>query len=259
MYVYTGQLAELSDRIRQEVELGEELAKGSKGLAVRRIQEWLSLRGHGLVVDGDYGDITAELVARFQTESGLEPTGKVDDATFGQLVSPMREVLRKRVAPMSIYDAVVQYAQAHLAQHPLEVGGQNKGPWVRLYVNGHEGAQWPWCAGFVTFILHQAAESVNAPMPIQGSYSCDELAQQAKSAGLFLPEARANARTVRPGSIFLVRHSDTDWTHTGLVTSAQDRLMATIEGNTNDDGSREGYEVCARTRAWGGKDYITLG
>ena len=33
---------------------------------------------------------------------------------------------------------------------------------------------------------------------------------------------------------------------------------STIEGNTNDTGSREGVEVCARTRSYAGKDFIIV-
>jgi hypothetical protein len=32
----------------------------------------------------------------------------------------------------------------------------------------------------------------------------------------------------------------------------------TIEGNTNDDGNREGFEVCARSRGFAKKDVICL-
>jgi peptidoglycan hydrolase-like protein with peptidoglycan-binding domain len=32
----------------------------------------------------------------------------------------------------------------------------------------------------------------------------------------------------------------------------------TIEGNTNDDGVREGYEVCARTRNYKKRDFVAL-
>jgi len=42
------------------------------------------------------------------------------------------------------------------------------------------------------------------------------------------------------------------------VTSAGDTLYQTIEGNTNDDGSREGYEVCARRRGYSKTDFIIL-
>ena len=55
-----------------------------------------------------------------------------------------------------------------------------------------------------------------------------------------------------------VRRTSTDWTHTGLVTAFGDELFHTVEGNTNDEGSREGYEVCARMRGYGSKDFIML-
>lgn len=36
--------------------------------------------------------------------------------------------------------------------------------------------------------------------------------------------------------------------HTGFVEKVEGGLIHTIEGNTNDTGSREGYEVCRRIR-----------
>ncbi len=40
--------------------------------------------------------------------------------------------------------------------------------------------------------------------------------------------------------------------HTGIVEKVNpDGSLATIEGNTNDTGSREGYEVCRKTRHLG--------
>ncbi len=34
-----------------------------------------------------------------------------------------------------------------------------------------------------------------------------------------------------------------------IVERVEDKFIYTIEGNTNDTGSREGYEVCRRVRA----------
>lgn len=36
--------------------------------------------------------------------------------------------------------------------------------------------------------------------------------------------------------------------HTGFVEKVEGDVLHTIEGNTNDTGSREGYEVCRRVR-----------
>ncbi len=58
--------------------------------------------------------------------------------------------------------------------------------------------------------------------------------------------------------IFLVRRSSTDWTYTGLATAFHRDPFETIEGNTNDEGSREGYEVCSRSRGYKKKNFILL-
>jgi hypothetical protein len=259
MYVFETGTSELEDWIQNEIELNCQLLVGASGLPVRRVQEWLTLRGYGLAIDGIYGQVTAEVITRFQEDSSLDATGRVDEETFAYLVQPMQEILRQRLTTCeSVSVALLEYARAHLKQHPREVGGQNRGPWVRLYMNGNEGSQWLWCAGFVSFILHQATESLNVSMPIPGSFSCGTLVAQAQAAGLFLSEADASNREIPPGSLFLVRRTENDWTHVGIVEEADERFFRTIEGNTNDEGDNEGYEVCARSRGYGNKDFILM-
>ncbi len=47
-------------------------------------------------------------------------------------------------------------------------------------------------------------------------------------------------------------------TRHGIVLRAAEEVFETIEGNTNDEGSREGYEVCQRVRGYPGKDFIVF-
>jgi hypothetical protein len=240
--------------------LDKDYKKGMKGKKVRLIQEWLCLHGYHIVIDGDFGDATDTAVRQFQKENKLGIDGIVGEKTFGKLVLPMTEAL-KEISPgkKGLGQMVVAYAEQHLKQHPLEVGGQNKGPWVRLYMQGNEGSDWPWCAGFVSFVLKQACKSLNVALPIQTSFSCDSLAASAKERRLFLKESDAKQRKViAPGSLFLERRTPTDWVHTGIVCSAEKDIFCTIEGNTNDDGDREGYEVCRRIRNYASKDFIFL-
>jgi hypothetical protein len=262
MYVYEQNISELTDWIQKEISVDGHVSVGHRGISVRRVQEWLSLQGYALAIDGIFGPITADVVARYQEDAFLSETGRVDSETFAKLTTPMRETLRQRLTSSeSINAAVLEYAHAHLDQHPREIGGQNRGPWVRMYLKGNDGTQWAWCAGFVTFILHQASESLKIDMPIRGSFSCDTLVAQAREAGRFLSESEARNRHVElipPGSLFVVRRTDTDWTHVGIITEVQELLMRTIEGNTNDDGEREGYEVCARSRGYANKDFILI-
>jgi len=60
-------------------------------------------------------------------------------------------------------------------------------------------------------------------------------------------------KEIAPGDIFLVKHPQNklDWVHTGIIESKGKGFLITIEGNTNDEGSREGYEVCRRRRDLG--------
>jgi hypothetical protein len=190
----------------------------------------------------------------------LPADGVADEETFERLIEPMNGVLTP-IDPQghALGEMVVAYARQHLKQHPREVGGQNHGPWVRLYMRGNEGASWPWCAGFVCFCLKQACDSLGLKMPLTPSFSCDSLAASAKENNRFLREpAQAERNRIRPGSVFLNRRTTNDWTHTGIVLSADAEVLQTIEGNTNDEGSREGFEVCARTRGYRHKDFILI-
>lgn len=237
-----------------DLKLTKPFQKGAKKGQVKLVQEWLSLHGEHVAIDGDFGLATESALQNFQSKSKLPSTGIVDESTFNALVLPMANALAPILANgKSLGELVVAYAKQHLIQHPREIGGQNTGPWVRLYMNGNEGDEWPWCAGFACFCLKQACASIKQSLPIKSTLSCDSLAAFAKEKGLFVTSTQAG-----PGSFFLARRTDTDWTHTGIVMEINSEIMKTIEGNTNDEGSREGYEVCARTRGLNKMDFIKI-
>lgn len=226
------------------------------------MQEWLCLHNHHVVVDGTFGPATQAALREFQRDKRVTVTGTVTRATFAALVAPIQQALAPlRCPPARIGTAVVRHAKVHLARHPREVGGANRGPWVRLYMGGKDGDSWLWCAGFVCFVVGQASRTLGIAMPFAGSFSCDVLARQGKDAGRFVAErdAKSDPKRIRPGTVFLSRSAPSDWTHTGIVTRVDDdEAFSTIEGNTNDDGSREGYEVCARKRGFRNKDFLIL-
>lgn len=253
--------------IRNELEMGADtIQRGNTGRRPWRVQEWLCYHGCRTGIDGDFGPATESCVKDFQRQSRIRATGVVDDRTWTALVAPLKAALAKPagIAGMTPQQAVREAAQQHLAQHPVEIGGANRGPWVRLYCHGNDGRQWAWCAGFVSLILQQAFFYLDRAVPITGSVSCDTLAAQGKEAGLFVPErdvtkGRFAWRDFGGCCIFLRRRTDTDWTHTGFALdgsgSARETVFSTIEGNTNDEGSREGFEACARTRSVVHGDY----
>jgi len=259
MYVLDENADKMGRWIKDEIEFPGVMQKGNRGWPVRRIQEWLCLHGLQLVIDGDYGAVTERAVSDFRVREGESSRGVVDKRTWQNLIEPMLSALSPIQSNLTSFgQAVISCADQQLRAHPREIGGQNCGPWVRLYMRGEQGVDWPWCAGFVRFCMALASENLRTSMPIKGSISCDTLAAQGRAAGLFVAESKADFRTLSPGSIFLARRTSTDWIHTGFVRKADSAQIETIEGNTNDDGHREGYEVCGRRRGYKSNDFIVL-
>lgn len=237
-----------------DLQLEKPLQRGNHHGQVKLAQEWLCLHNRYVLIDGEFGPATESAVKDFQRASKLPVTGIIDDATLDQLIAPMKLALDIiSINGRTLGQLVVAYAKQHLKQHPCEIGGQNRGPWVRLYMNGNEGQQWAWCAGFACFCLKQACATLQQPLPIRPSFSCDAIAFSANSNGRLVDYSDA-----RPGSFFLMRNTPDDWTHVGIVISKNVETFKTIEGNTNDDGSREGYEVCSRTRGINKMDFIKI-
>jgi len=250
--------------IRKELVLDKQYNKDARGNKVKIIQEWLSLRDFGVAIDGGFGPVTERAVRQFQEEKGLEKTGVVDEVTFKELTRPMLQALTPIPVRSKTYaDLVVAYARQHLAEHPREIGGENCGPWVRMYMEGHHGKDYLWCSGFVCFILKQAADTMGISMPFKRSFSCDTLAERAKNSDIFVSEKQLKSgqpskKEMPAGSLFLSRRASNDWIHAGLVIKFHDDAIETIEGNTNDEGSREGYEVCKRLRGYKKRDFIRI-
>ena len=247
----------------KELAFSRAVARGARGKASRRVQEWLCLNGHAVAVDGVFGPATEAAVQQFCMAHKLTFEGMVDQTIFEKLSEPMRRALENPGGGTDEFGGVVAaIAHKHLQEHPREVGGKNRGPWVRLYMNGHEGNEWPWCAGFVSFVIRQASIEVKHPLPFPRTYSCDNLAIYGRDRNLFVAAADINpsnaADKLPPGTVFLNRRVSSDWTHTGFVVEARGETLATIEGNTNDEGSREGHEVCARTRGYAKKDFVRV-
>jgi peptidoglycan hydrolase-like protein with peptidoglycan-binding domain len=238
--------------------IAETIVRGSKQKKViNTIQEWLCLNGQSTKIDGDYGPATEVAVSNFQKNTGLIQTGNVDPLTFEKLVSPMKSLSQTTLSGNGgLLPAVVELSLKYLEAHPMEVGGQNMGPWVRYFMDGYQGNAWPWCAGFNTFIVKQAAKLCALPTALPRTYSCDILGMWAKNNGKFISGTSGNLSAVKPGHLFLVRKSQNDWQHTGIVIEMTPEYCVTIEGNTNDEGSREGYEVCKRSRGFKTLDFV---
>jgi lysozyme family protein len=231
-------------------------------LAVKRIQEWCCLHESRTAIDGDFGPATETAVKLFQQRNSLSVKGIVDRQTWTLLTAPMRRAIAPIAHTGSLNEAVLAVAKQHLTQVPKEVGGNNMGPWVRLYMKGKEGEAQRWCAGFVCSLVLQAVSDLGGTMPFKRQVGVDALVKDAKDSGRFIGEASLGDPMVRrskvvPGSLFVIRKSATDWTHVGIVTEVRDDNFLTIEGNTNGDNV-DGGNATFSSRGFGAKDFLLL-
>jgi hypothetical protein len=256
--------------IQRELEFPAAALLGRKNQSVKRLQEWLTLSGFGTAIDDDFGPATLEALRRFQVRQGHEANGVLSEADWAILTAPLRSACaapgQEQFLPR--LRALIQH---HAKLRGREVGGENSGPWVRLYMRGRDGADQLWCAGFVSFLLRQAALNCGDPLAQPWSdyheVSCDQLAADGKARQRFLRHSQALSTLGQSPdalnlAVFLVRKTSTDWTHTGLALNTTIDKGAvrfdTIEGNTNDGGSNNGIEVATRIRAGKHFDFVRL-
>jgi hypothetical protein len=253
--------AYLPSRAKAELDFKASIKRGDRKMPAKRVQEHLTLRGFGLDIDSDFGPTTEKRVKDFQASKQLPVTGIVDFATWEKLVDPLVLALQPIAAGgKTLSQLTLDYARQHVRSHPREAGGDNRGPWVRCYL-GWDGADARWCAGFVCFALEQAADTLGVGLPIGASASCDVLAKGAQAAHLFVAESRVKSgafakSAILPGSFFLKREVPNDWTHVGIVLATGADAFDTVEGNTDNDGSSNGFEAAERARGYGSKDFI---
>jgi peptidoglycan hydrolase-like protein with peptidoglycan-binding domain len=246
------------DGYRAELEPPLAACQGARGIQAQRVQEWLGLHGLGVAIDGDFGPATRRAVEAFQRQNGLAAGGAVDDATWRCLVQPL-ERASLPIGERPFGQAVAAQAQLHLQYQAREVGGDNRGPWVRHYCRGQSVA---WCQGFASTIWLDAARACELEPPLglelDGIWCLwvPRMVQEAKARGIFA-DGREGLRPT-PGSMFFVRGGEHGWIHVGLVVEAVDGIMTTLEGNTNHDGSANGYEVARRIRRIASNDFAIV-
>lgn len=121
--------------------------------------------------------------------------------------------------------------------------GSNSGPEVNQYLKSVGlGKGYAWCMAFVYWCVNKAAGEMGIQNPLVKTGGV--LHQFNHTTLRKLPNRSAG---VKPGDIFIMQFGDGTG-HTGFVEKVENGIVTTIEGNTNDDGSREGYEVARRQR-----------
>jgi lysozyme family protein len=247
---------------------GSYIQNGSIGDAVKQVQ--LRLRALGIppgTIDGEFGERTEEAVRVFQARGAdlsgepLEIDGIVGPTTWTALFQ-MGGATSVPANPPVAAPASPQLAQLVVTIADNEVGvrevplGSNRGPRVNEYIRatGLDPMEdhYPWCMCFVYWCFEQASAQLRRanPAPKTGSV-LSAWARLKENAGgsrvVLTAEARRDPSLVSPGSVFFLK-TGASTGHTGIVAGNFNGKLETIEGNTNDTGSREGIGVFRRTK-----------
>lgn len=131
-----------------------------------------------------------------------------------------------------------------------EATGHNDGAPVEKYLKGVGlGKGYSWCMAFVYWCATQAAILLEEENPLLKTGGV--LAQWNKRKNL-------RVEAPEPGDVFIIDYGKGKG-HTGFVVSVGDKVINTIEGNTNDKNSREGDGVYRRTRSMSSiKGYLRI-
>jgi hypothetical protein len=233
------------------------LRKGSSGGAVRTLQMLLNAHLTGappLKPDGSFGDVTAQAVREFQRLKGLEPDGVVGPMTWAALDGhPQVQVLyRYRPGPQ---EALADIARPYIGA--TEGSGNRMGSDPRMReifeADGHSEAGrtdgYPWCCAFVSMcvqrlIAQNPAYQLLTP-PKTASVTNFRTRWAPANNCLVFPPNDPNNRPHK-GDVVVFTFS-----HIGIVDSVGEGMVKTIEGNTNEAGSREGTTCRQKDRVFG--------
>jgi hypothetical protein len=231
--------------------------KGEKDAEiVKAIQQKLNGNNCGPIdEDGDFGKNTESAVKLFQTRNtdiagnSLVADGQIGAITWAVLFGD-RQVKNETEVKSPLLAAALMKAitQINVVEQPR---GSNRGPEVDGFLrsvglNPAEG-NYSWCAAFVYWCFKEAASAINVSNPVIRTAGVLDHWNRAKCTRITKALAISEPDQVAPGSIFIIDHGG-GLGHTGIVESVNGGNLVTVEGNTNNGLSREGYGVFRLTR-----------
>lgn len=146
---------------------------------------------------------------------------------------------------LSPADLLIRVAGASVGASEVPANS-NAGPFVErcLRITGL-GKGHPWCAAVVAM---WGLEAFGAKWALPKTASCYQLGEYARVKEALDP-------TPAVGDVFLLHYPSLNrFAHTGIVVGVSAGTIETIEGNTNDGGSREGWLVARKRRTPGERD-----
>jgi len=245
------------------IKAGERSATIVKALKAR-LNEVLGLTGdQALDVDNpNFGPKVTQAVMMFQARNvdsqgtPLKADGEIGSVAW-EILFGAGSVPVATESSDALLSGALKIAQAEEAAGVQEVRPPfNRGPRVDEYQlrtglrlkPGVEG--FAWCACFLYWCFDEAAVQLGRRNPVLKTAGCQDHWNRARDKGIHqVTGVRATAKPalVQPGMIFIMAFGGTAG-HTGIVESVHGGFITTIEGNSNNQGSRDGFGVFRLTR-----------
>lgn len=134
-------------------------------------------------------------------------------------------------------DRIISIARSQMGLTEIPKGS-NWGKHVQKYL-GSVGINFPasWCMAFVYWCYDQAAKEMGIPNPLVMTGGVlkqwNEIDKKYKSS------------TPKRGGIFILDFGK-GLGHAGIIEKVDGGRIYTIEGNSNDEGVRDGFEICRK-------------
>lgn len=135
-----------------------------------------------------------------------------------------------------------------------EVGCANCGPRVEQYLASVKlGRGYPWCSGFCHWSFRQCGNILEPARSFAAAAQFATAHEVFRKGQLHDDEEASIGHPMRriseDGMTFCLWYSNLNRIgHVGLIAGEQDDYLLTVEGNTSEEGSREGTTVKKRKR-----------
>lgn len=145
------------------------------------------------------------------------------------------------ITKKALFDKLIAIGRKEIGTS--EIGFSNTGKRVKEYqaVTSLGGTGWPWCAAFIDFIFYKAGIFTEENRPKTAAAFGWET--YGKKMGL---KVIKNPESILRGDVVIWKFS-----HISLATGDSDKSgrFMSLEGNTNDGGSRDGGSVLEKSRS----------
>ena len=183
--------------------------------------------------------------AGFYDGTFLGKGGPKTDAAYARYLASFETVAAPDGTPMGrdLGDLLVGILRTKVGVREIP-RNSNRGPDVEMFQRATwlEGTGWAWCAAFVCWGMQELEKVVDYPFERPRTAGAWDFENWAKKQGLKLFKP---ADKIRKGDIVMFTFS-----HIAVATEDEKGgYVATIEGNTDDDGGREGNGVYEKRRA----------